>query len=90
MKRNDTPAAYHLPDALGEMLGRCWCDTAFVWLPAEWVREGRTKSCGRADGTCIEERHPLPAKGREDTGAAASPALRAEPAPVSDHLGGVA
>lgn len=20
------PASYHLPDALGEMLGRCWCD----------------------------------------------------------------
>ena len=80
MRKNDTSASYHLPDALGEMLGRCWCDSAFLWLPAEWVRDARTRSCGAP--SCHEERKPLPAKGREGTGDAVSPTLRAGPAPV--------
>lgn len=24
----------------------CWCDTATVWIPPEWVGE-RTETCGR-------------------------------------------
>jgi hypothetical protein len=38
-----------LPDEMGELAITCWCDTTVVHVPARWVTEGRTRSCGRKD-----------------------------------------
>lgn len=45
------PNEYMAPSA-GRLLVTCWCETAYLYVPADIVRAGRTVSCGNS--TCKE------------------------------------
>lgn len=43
------PPKFYLPGETGCLDAACWCEARVIAVPADLVRAGRTRSCGRPD-----------------------------------------